>query len=121
LSGAGGLFISVVSIMPEFIVWIVALALLLVSWGRGSKKARLMALAALLIEIVSTPLLSLFYWVVPHLSSSRFGLGDSGFGLIFQLANLVHSLLVAVAWALILAALFSAFRDSEKAISPNAN
>jgi len=99
--------------MPEFLVWLLALTLLLATWKRGSR-ARLLALAALLVQIASTPIFAGVYAILPRLASSRMGMGGSDLSLLYRFASLGHSLVAAVAWALILAAFFSALKAPEK-------
>ena len=113
MSGTGELFVYLMGVMPEFLVWLLALTLLLATWKRGSR-ARLLALAALLVQIASTPLFAGVYAILPRLASSRMGMSGSGLSLAYRFVGLGHSLVAAVAWGLILGAFFSSLKSSQK-------
>jgi hypothetical protein len=106
--------VYLIGVIPEFLVWLLALTLLLATWKRGSG-ARLLALAALLVQLASTPLFAGVYAILPRLASSSTGLGGSDLSRLYRFAGLSHSLVAAVAWGLILGAFFSALKAPAKA------
>lgn len=119
MSSMSGFLTYLAGTIPEFIVWISALAFLLMTWKRGSRP-RLLALGALLVELATTPLFAGVYLVLPHLASSRGEMSGSKLGLLYQLAGLCHSLIAAAAWALVLFAFFTALKAEEPPLPRNA-
>jgi hypothetical protein len=89
---------------PVFIVWIVGIVLSMATW-RKHPQVSLLALVGFVIQLFQSSAGILFYYWLST-QSGVFGMSSQQFGMVFSIVNFAQICLSAVAWALILFAIF---------------
>lgn len=95
--------VSLLTQLPVYLVWLTGVVLALVFWRRQRTAAMLM-LAALAIQIVSLTIRTLLSSSLPLMIQR--GVSPSQFGFVLTAQNLFFTLVSAVAWGLVLWAVF---------------
>jgi hypothetical protein len=99
----GPLLATMLPMIPQFLVWVFGFVLALVHWGRHPRVCALTVIAVVTAAAGAVATRVVFTLIPPL----RERLGFENLSLAFGIAGFVGSCVVALAWALLLAAVFS--------------
>jgi hypothetical protein len=101
----------IATLAPMIVVWVIGIILALLRWRRHPRVSQL-AITAFAVMIGSTVVVRTLYVWLPTVVRNR-GWSTSELGTIFTAVGIVSTLINAVAWALVICAIFG-WRDQRQ-------
>jgi hypothetical protein len=103
LNQLGPLLASVLPMIPQLLVWVVGFVLAIIHWGRHPRVCVLTTMA-LVIAAVGGLASRVAFTLIPQMAG-QWGVGNVAF--VFGVVGFASSCIAALAWGLLLAAVFS--------------